>query len=142
MEEGQESNDEEPVSSYSRSSHSSDGHRADDDNQSHSSYHSSEEGENEMDELSEVKSEAGAEPGSKSTQESCEQEHFSSLHVFGLHIASEIKQQYLQSFHARLIQLVSPEALFVPELDALFTKNEQLNQATLPVMQGGIDYAK
>lgn len=71
-----------------------------------------------------------------------QQQYLSTLHVFGLNIAEEIRTQHLQSMHARLLNLADPSALFVPELDTLFTKLncEPFQQNQLPIMQGGIDY--
>ncbi len=69
------------------------------------------------------------------------QEQFSSFHVFGLHLSADIKHQHLKSFHARLMNLVNPNLLFVPELDSLFQVTDDILPTKLPVMQGGIDYA-
>ena len=33
----------------------------------------------------------------------------------------------MQYFHARILNLVAPEAIFVPELDNLLTKNDNIN---------------
>ena len=61
------------------------------------------------------------------------------MHVFGLYSTKDQQQQNLMSFHARLMNLSNPKALFVPELDQLFSKNE-FKLELLPVMHGGVDY--
>lgn len=97
------------MSSYSDDDFSRSGER---DDHSSSSF-DSEEAEEEMDDPSDPKSQ-------KATQSSVTaQEQFSSFHVFGLHLSTDLKQQHMKSFHARLMNLVNPDLLFVPDLDNL-----------------------